>query len=118
MGYICDDCSSQNNQNQFYCSICSPRWHQNFCDHEHDPNGNNFDTGTLQLLSVLCNKASHYVCFTRITGSGKDEWVFFDSMAERQGNTTGCFIQYLAIISALYVCGSVTTLLCIALLCS
>ena len=25
------------------------------------------------------------MCFTRIAGSGKDEWVFFDSMAERTG---------------------------------
>ena len=50
-----------------------------------DDTDDDFDTGTLQLLSVLCIETSHYVCFTRITGSGKDEWVFFDSMAERQG---------------------------------
>ena len=73
---------------QFYCSTCLPSWHQSYCDHKHDPDDddNNFDAGTLQLLSVLCIETSHYVCFTRITGSGKDEWVFFDSMAERQGN--------------------------------
>ena len=53
-------------------------------DHEHNLS-NLHHTGTLQLLSVLCIETSHYVCFTRITGSGKDEWVFFDSMAERQG---------------------------------
>ena len=46
-----------------------------------------------QLLSVLCIETSHYVCFTRITGSsGKDEWVFFDSMAERQGNNASSYI--------------------------
>ena len=86
MGYVCNDCSNQKNQLQVYCSTCSPPWHQNFCDHNHELY-NDFDTGTLQLLSVLCIETSHYVCFTRITGSGKDEWVFFDSMAERQGNT-------------------------------
>ena len=64
---------------QFYCSICSPLWHQNFCDHKHVLD---FDTAKLRLLSVLCVKANHYVCFTRIKG----EWVFFDSTAERQGN--------------------------------
>ena len=86
-GYVCNDCSSQKNQVRFYCNKCSSRWHQGYCDHQHNPNDDNdFDTGKLQLLSVLCIETSHYVCFTRITGSGKDEWVFFDSMAERQGN--------------------------------
>ena len=81
IGYVCNDCSNQRNQIQFYCSTCSPLWHQNFCNHKHVLD---FDTAKLQLLSVLCVKAGHYVCFTRI----KDEWVFFDSMAERQGNTS------------------------------
>ena len=74
---------------QFYCNTCSPNWHQKYCDHKH---GLDFDTGTLQLLSVLCIETSHYVCFTRITGSGKDEWVFFDSMAERQGNYASNYV--------------------------
>ena len=39
----------------------------------------------LKLISVICIETSHYVCFTRITGSGDDQWLFFDSMAERQG---------------------------------
>jgi len=43
---------------------------------------NVIEVGTLQLLSVLCIETSHYVCFTRIMGSERDEWVFFDSMAE------------------------------------
>ena len=87
VGCICNNCSDQADQMRFYCSSCSPRWHQSYCNHNHYPENNiDFDTGTLQLLSVLCIETSHYVCFTRITGSGKDEWVFFDSMAERQGN--------------------------------
>ena len=87
-GYVCNDCSRHHkHEMQFYCSTCSPQWHQNSCDHKHELDSNNSDTGALQLLSVLCIETSHYVCFTRITGSsGKDEWVFFDSMAERQGN--------------------------------
>ena len=85
VGYICYHCRNQQNSQKFYCGTCSLRWHQNYCDHIHEVN--DFDTGTLQLLSVLCIETSHYVCFTRITGSGKDEWVFFDSMAERQGKS-------------------------------
>ena len=88
MGYVCNDCSNQANQMQFYCSTCSTRWHQ-YRDHQHFLYSDDFDAVTLQLLSVICIETSHYVCFTRITGSGKDEWVFFDSMAERQGNNTG-----------------------------
>ena len=82
-GYVYTDCGKQNNQP--YCGTCNCSPDQDPSDHKHKLD-NNFDTGTLQLLSVLCIETSHYVCFTRITGSGKDEWVFFDSMAERQGN--------------------------------
>ena len=85
MGHVCNDCSNQTNEMQFFCSTCSTRWHQYYCNHQHFVHTDDSDTVTLQLLSVLCVETSHYVCFTRITGSGKDEWVFFDSMAERQG---------------------------------
>ena len=87
-GFVCNKCSQQKNEMLYYCNNCSFRWHQSYCDHQHLLYNKDFDTGTLQLLSVLCIETSHYVCFTRITGSGKDEWVFFDSMAERQGNDT------------------------------
>ena len=80
-GHVCADCSFHLKQLQLYCVKCL---HQH-CDHQHEHHDFH-NTGTLQLLSVLCIETSHYVCFTRITGSGKDEWVFFDSMAERQGN--------------------------------
>jgi len=86
MGYICYDCSNERNELQFYCTACSVHWHQNISGCKHETYNNNIDTDTLQLLSVLCIETSHYVCFTRITGSGKDEWVFFDSMAERRGS--------------------------------
>ena len=77
--------------NLYFCANCWPLWHQKSHRKCHKQeiateNDDDFDTGTLQLLSVLCIETSHYVCFTRITGSGKDEWVFFDSMAERQGS--------------------------------
>ena len=73
----------------FFCNACSNMWHGHYKRKQHKPwvkKCQDFATGTLQLLSVLCIETSHYVCFTRITGSGKDEWVFFDSMAKRPGN--------------------------------
>ena len=47
----------------------------------------------LKLISVICLKNSHYVCFTRVTGSGEDQWLFFDSMAERQGMVVTTDVQ-------------------------
>ena len=84
----CSACQYQSNDHinqrkQPYHSACSADKYSECCDHKCELD---VSTGTLQLLSVLCIETSHYVCFTRITGSGKDEWVFFDSMAERQGN--------------------------------
>ena len=80
-GYVCNDHINQ--RKQPYRSACSAGKYSEYCDNKCELDVN---TGTLQLLSVLCIETSHYVCFTRIIGSGKDEWVFFDSMAERQGN--------------------------------
>ena len=92
---LCSGCQQQTNyiynehrnkSKERYCGAYSSGQYSECCDHKHDSDVNDFGSGTLQLLSVLCIETSHYVCFTRITGSGKDEWVFFDSMAERQGN--------------------------------
>ena len=50
----------------------------------------------LQLLSVLCIETSHYVCFTKAT---RNDWVFFDSMAERLGTIVWLFaIQCIIIL--------------------
>ncbi|PIK48540.1 hypothetical protein BSL78_14595 [Apostichopus japonicus] len=39
----------------------------------------------MELFSVICIETSHYMAFVK-TGSGDGEqWVFFDSMADRQG---------------------------------
>lgn len=67
-----------------FCDGCSKSWHS----HPSRANGehNMEDTSVkLKLVSVICIETSHYVCFTRVTGSGNDQWLFFDSMAERQG---------------------------------
>ena len=100
--YICNN--HENKSKEHYCGACSSGQYSECYDHKRDSDVNDYDTGTLQLLSVLCIETSHYVCFTRITGSGKDEWVFFDSMAERQGNDNVqiCLLFYINIMELIF----------------
>ena len=91
--YVCNDCNNepslQASKKLFFCDNCSFLWHNHPNRQSHRPHqlkstgtDDDFDTGKLQLLSVLCIETSHYVCFTRVT---ENDWVFFDSMAERLG---------------------------------
>ena len=41
---------------------------------------------TMELFAVLCIQTSHYVCFVKY-GPGVGSWLFFDSMADRCGET-------------------------------
>ncbi|XP_060636100.2 ubiquitin carboxyl-terminal hydrolase CYLD-like [Anolis sagrei] len=43
---------------------------------------------TMQLFGVLCIETSHYVAFTR-QGPDVHQWLFFDSMADREGGLNG-----------------------------
>lgn len=40
----------------------------------------------MELFAVLCIHTSHYVCFVKY-GPGPRSWLFFDSMADRCGET-------------------------------
>lgn len=41
----------------------------------------------MDLFAILCIETSHYVCFVKC-GTGADApWCFFDSMADRKGNS-------------------------------
>jgi len=90
--FHCNDCIYEPNLHKskkpYFCDKCSTIWHSHPNRQTHRPShlttgpDNDFDTGKLQLLSVLCIETSHYVCFTRVT---ENDWVFFDSMAERLG---------------------------------
>ncbi|XP_037530377.1 ubiquitin carboxyl-terminal hydrolase CYLD [Nematolebias whitei] len=42
----------------------------------------------LELFAVLCIETSHYVSFVK-HGPNKHDWIFFDSMADRQGEIDG-----------------------------
>ena len=40
----------------------------------------------MELFAVVCIETSHYVAFVK-AGTGSDaQWIFFDSMADREGN--------------------------------
>ena len=88
---MCNDCGQleflKYNTPLHFCEPCSALWHSHPDRQSHKPvtQSGTADTFPLELLSVICIETSHYVCFTRITGSGKDQWVFFDSMASRTG---------------------------------
>ncbi|KFD53768.1 hypothetical protein M514_05274 [Trichuris suis] len=43
----------------------------------------------LQLASVMCIESSHYVSFARTGHKPDAEWIFFDSMADREGEASG-----------------------------
>uniref|UniRef100_A0A5S6QW25 USP domain-containing protein n=1 Tax=Trichuris muris TaxID=70415 RepID=A0A5S6QW25_TRIMR len=43
----------------------------------------------LQLASVMCIESSHYVSFVRTGHKPDAEWIFFDSMADREGEACG-----------------------------
>ena len=88
---MCRECDREypREQAHYFCRQCFADWHGNPSRLNHRPilrESENDDIGRLQLLSVICIESSHYVCFTRLKGSGTNEWVFFDSMAEKQGN--------------------------------
>uniref|UniRef100_A0A8C7E0C2 ubiquitinyl hydrolase 1 n=1 Tax=Naja naja TaxID=35670 RepID=A0A8C7E0C2_NAJNA len=48
---------------------------------------------TMQLFAVLCIETSHYVGFTR-HGPDVHQWLFFDSMADREGGLNGFNIPW------------------------
>ena len=54
----------------------------------------------LELFAVLCIETSHYVAFVKCGSGSKTPWVFFDSMADRQGRKIGM------------ICGSLLTTPC------
>jgi len=82
---MCSPCKGNH-----FCDDCKQLWHKHPSRESHqlviDQENTAIEVGKLQLLSVLCIETSHYVCFTRIMGPEKSDWVFFDSMAERPGS--------------------------------
>lgn len=77
--------------------MCSPQVHSHPARRSHQPAPLNIPKGyvgrgiphiltrdRLELFAVLCIETSHYVSFVK-HGPNKHDWIFFDSMADRQG---------------------------------
>ncbi|XP_066572246.1 ubiquitin carboxyl-terminal hydrolase CYLD [Amia ocellicauda] len=83
-----------------FCQLCSKQVHSHPQRRTHTPSvlrlPEGFSQGRslrpprdlLQLFAVLCIETSHYVSFVR-HGPGPEDWVFFDSMADRHGDEDG-----------------------------
>ncbi len=92
----CESCGPLSQQ-QFthYCQRCSDLFHSNpsYKDRANHRLTSAVATtpaddpglAQLDLLSVICIETSQHVCFTRDPrGDNKGNWIFFDSMADRQ----------------------------------
>lgn len=53
-------------------------------DHSPEKGEELHEEHTMELFSIMCIETSHYVAFVK-AGQGENDWVFFDSMADRQG---------------------------------
>uniref|UniRef100_A0A8C5M627 Ubiquitin carboxyl-terminal hydrolase CYLD n=1 Tax=Leptobrachium leishanense TaxID=445787 RepID=A0A8C5M627_9ANUR len=82
-----------------YCDICNTQvhLHRQRKGHRPRPLGISTDlTGKamfqrqcMELFAVLCIETSHYVAFIRLNSNKRPLWVFFDSMADREGGENG-----------------------------
>ncbi|XP_066917442.1 uncharacterized protein [Clytia hemisphaerica] len=97
---MCKDCSGQpkpfgaENRNAFLCKHCMEvshrhpdRAHHKWNEIELCKEPIKYDKGslTMELFAVVCINTSHYVSFVKCGDGDKEKWVFFDSMADREG---------------------------------
>uniref|UniRef100_A0A8C4RRM2 ubiquitinyl hydrolase 1 n=1 Tax=Erpetoichthys calabaricus TaxID=27687 RepID=A0A8C4RRM2_ERPCA len=86
-----------------FCTTCSQQVHRHRQRHCHRPESLQIPEGllpeeemelrlfprqTLDLYAVLCIETSHYVSFVK-HGPEDTDWLFFDSMADREGGQNG-----------------------------
>ncbi|KAL4635337.1 ubiquitin carboxyl-terminal hydrolase CYLD-like [Arapaima gigas] len=97
----CSDCFGDdtfgNTGFKQFCGKCSNKVHSHHKRSSHKPSRLSVPDGfhlsavpkeKLQLFAVLCIETSHYVSFVR-HGHRSEDWIFFDSMADRQGDQNG-----------------------------
>uniref|UniRef100_A0A8C0IWB9 ubiquitinyl hydrolase 1 n=1 Tax=Chelonoidis abingdonii TaxID=106734 RepID=A0A8C0IWB9_CHEAB len=70
-----------------YCALCCQQVPPAELEHLPPPPGP-LPRQTMQLYATLCIQTSHYVAFAR-HGPHRGQWLFFDSMADRQGGQNG-----------------------------
>ncbi|XP_009863238.1 PREDICTED: ubiquitin carboxyl-terminal hydrolase CYLD-like, partial [Apaloderma vittatum] len=87
-----------------FCSSCSRQVHSHHRRKTHKPtrlqvpeefhrqsfagSGQQVPREKLELFAVLCIETSHYVSFVKY-GPENEDWMFFDSMADRHGDENG-----------------------------
>ncbi|XP_077688442.1 ubiquitin carboxyl-terminal hydrolase CYLD-like isoform X2 [Eretmochelys imbricata] len=85
-----------------YCTVCWQQVHRHRARRSHHPRAlrlppelehlppppGPLPRQTMQLYAALCIQTSHYVAFAR-HGPHRGQWLFFDSMADRQGGQNG-----------------------------
>mgnify|MGYP001072004406 CR=1 FL=1 len=92
--YHCYDCSSRSSPSsteEFVvsrCYDCINRKHNTEEIRNEHQLRQVKDIVTLNLFAVLCIERCHYVAFVKCQKSSNEhEWLFFDSMSDREGNT-------------------------------
>ncbi|XP_054459070.1 ubiquitin carboxyl-terminal hydrolase CYLD [Anoplopoma fimbria] len=86
---------------KIFCKMCSSQVHSHPQRRSHKPAALVIPKGysgrsmphtlirdKLELFAVLCIETSHYVSFIKY-GPKREDWIFFDSMADRQGERDG-----------------------------
>ncbi|XP_010764854.1 ubiquitin carboxyl-terminal hydrolase CYLD [Notothenia coriiceps] len=86
---------------KIFCGKCSTQVHSHPQRRSHQPtaldipkaylassNPHTLIRDKLELFAVLCIETSHYVSFIK-HGPNSNDWIFFDSMADRQGESDG-----------------------------
>ncbi|XP_031138245.1 ubiquitin carboxyl-terminal hydrolase CYLD isoform X1 [Sander lucioperca] len=86
---------------KIFCKTCSSQVHSHPQRRSHQPAALGIPEGyagrgtphslirdKLELFAVLCIETSHYVSFIK-HGRSSQDWIFFDSMADRQGERDG-----------------------------
>uniref|UniRef100_A0A3P8QWT2 ubiquitinyl hydrolase 1 n=1 Tax=Astatotilapia calliptera TaxID=8154 RepID=A0A3P8QWT2_ASTCA len=84
-----------------FCEKCSKQVHSHPQRRSHKPasleipkgyvgrkNPHTMIRDKMELFAVLCIETSHYVSFVKY-GPNTEDWIFFDSMADRQGEMDG-----------------------------
>lgn len=98
----CSDCFQDptfSSRLKLFCDQCNRQVHTHRHRREHGPapldtrhrgHGERFrgNRDKLHLLAILCIETSHYVSFVKY-GPEPQHWLFFDSMADREGEADG-----------------------------
>ncbi|XP_057698022.1 ubiquitin carboxyl-terminal hydrolase CYLD [Corythoichthys intestinalis] len=98
----CSDCFEEPVFSQtgckIFCKTCSTQVHHHPQRRTHQPAALDIPKGCtvqgvpltneMKLFAVLCIETSHYVSFLKY-GPNSHDWIFFDSMADREGGADG-----------------------------